>query len=1648
MSQTYDLGIRITADGRIMAAEVGRSQEALQQLGTTAQQAGAQASAALSSAGNAADQLNGKLNRTGVSAAQTTAALRMLPAQMTDIVTGLASGQAPLTVLIQQGGQLKDSFGGVVPAAKALGGYVAGLANPLTIGAVAAAALGVALYTASSEADDFKRNLILTGNASGMTVDRFNQSAAALDNLSGVTRGAAAEALTVMAASGNIGAESIERLTAAALTMEHAGGPAVAETVKQFEALGKSPAEASLKLNEQTRHLTLAVYEQIKALQDQGKTSEAAALAQKAWADAIEQRTPQMVAQLGYLERGWRGVKSAVSEAWDAVKQWGREESKIEQAISLQTRIGNIDDALKDPTRAYEWNRLRHVRQQLKTELDGLNADAKKAQADAAKTAADTARNQAQLAANVAADKLIESQRSKREKHTQELKLLDEQRAKGLLADEKYLAAKSALDKKYEEKEHAAPKSKRAESSFDARMASISGRIAEEERLAKALATTDKLDDKRTEGNRLAAKIQAELTQEKAKGNAASAAKIGYLQKEFAAAERLGALERQNQQTQAANKWAADFQLRQTARGLELQGMQQEIDLIGKTEAERQIARDGAKIDAELAQREIQLKAELGVKAQAAIEQEKAAAETYKQSHAALIAKQQALAGAYQLEQENRRFAAESIFDEQARAQAILDIDAESWRQRIALVAEGTAERQRLESAYQQWYANQMARPAIEAARKTVDSFDRTAHEGFLRAIEAGKPDWRAAGQSLGNALRTAAFDEIYKLTIKPMVINVATAFMGGANGSGAVGGPGGAQQGLSMLSGLQNAWGAFNGGIGNTANSFAMSGVGQSLGLSTGPELLAGGMIQTSGGLTGAGSTLVAAAGPIAAAAAAAAVINGMQKSGWGPDNDRKSAAAAALGGIGTLGAAVIADRLFGLNRNVTNDGAGITGTITSTGFDGQNYQEKSRRGGTFRGDKRWTEYSAVDTDMDAYLDSLVRQTVSGIQRVGTSLGLEAEKAMQGFSHSFSLQLTENGDWSKSGEKVVAELGKVSDELATRLLPNIADFQRYGESASQTLTRLNAEFQGTDAILQVLGKTAEQAFGATGIASAAARERLIDYAGGMDQLASKTASFHQHYFTEQERSQQAAQIAQRQINEVFGALGQAVPRDTAEFKQLVIGQDLSTEAGARLFNQLLDLEGAFYATQQATDAAAKAAKEAIDTARGQQTGLFDRYASDAQKTAKAQGELNRVLGEFGRAVPRTSAEMVRLVQTLDPAVEADQRLLKALDGLTGAFDTVAASATTAADKQISAMQRVTAQMDQVASYKAGISAAQFDIRSKLPSFDAVGHYSQQGNDLRKQLSAAGNIEQRLGIGDQLKSSILNRYQAEQDAIAKTREAARVDFDKRRADAQALLQLQQQGAQNQLQASKQWNDALLRMREYANGLLLSDASTLSPEAKLKEAERQYNAMLQRAKGGDADAAGQLQGNAQAYLAAARDYYASGTGYSKIFDQVQSGVAGLGSRAQSSAALDAAFQQQTAAYQSQALALDQQWQQLWADQSNTWQAEDAELAQKTIDELDKLQQQADAWNEELKTQLQEQALNGVRQTELLGEVASNTANLDIRIASAISGAMSALQAQVTALTAVQAKASSDLVQLTEQNNELLYSIDRVNRLESV
>lgn len=294
-------------------------------------------------------QLNGALagtangfKQTELSAKSLSFALRQVPAQMTDIVTSLSAGQPPLQVLLQQGGQLKDLFGGVGAAARALGGYIITLVTPLNVAIASVATLSVVFLKGAREAQEFNKTLILTGGIAGVTSDRLMDMSRSLDGF-GTTQAKGAETLNKFASSGLVAAGSLERFALAAINLERVGGPVVEDTVKAFEELGKNPLAASVKLNESTNFLTRSVYLQIRALTEQNRIVEAATVAQNAYADAINDRTPQIVARLGLIERLWIAIKDLTKEAGDALLSIDRAATPQENLETLQKQIADAE---------------------------------------------------------------------------------------------------------------------------------------------------------------------------------------------------------------------------------------------------------------------------------------------------------------------------------------------------------------------------------------------------------------------------------------------------------------------------------------------------------------------------------------------------------------------------------------------------------------------------------------------------------------------------------------------------------------------------------------------------------------------------------------------------------------------------------------------------------------------------------------------------------------------------------------------------------------------------------------------------------------------------------------------------------------------------------------------------------------------------------------------------------------------------------------------------------------------------------------------------------------------------------------------------------------------------------------------------------
>ncbi|BEG78478.1 phage tail tape measure protein [Achromobacter xylosoxidans] len=280
--------------------------------GTAAQTATA-ANKALGASAAGATMSTGQLNN----------AMRMLPAQITDITVGLSTGQSPFMVLMQQGGQLKDMFGGIGPAIRAVVGYVAGLLTPVTLVTAGVVAMAFAFEKGANEVRAFQNAITMTGGAAGVTANELGAMAKRIGDVRGTTA-AAAEALTKLVDTGKLGADSIEGLGRAAILTQAATGRSVDDMVKDYERIADAPAEAIAKLNERYHFLSLAVYERVKSLQEEGRQQDAARLALTTYAQAMEERSNQVVKNAGYMERAWNAVKGAAKGAWDAIADVGR----------------------------------------------------------------------------------------------------------------------------------------------------------------------------------------------------------------------------------------------------------------------------------------------------------------------------------------------------------------------------------------------------------------------------------------------------------------------------------------------------------------------------------------------------------------------------------------------------------------------------------------------------------------------------------------------------------------------------------------------------------------------------------------------------------------------------------------------------------------------------------------------------------------------------------------------------------------------------------------------------------------------------------------------------------------------------------------------------------------------------------------------------------------------------------------------------------------------------------------------------------------------------------------------------------------------------------------------------------------------------
>lgn len=372
---------------------------------------------------------NAAMSKGGISAGQYAQAMRYLPMQITDVVTSLASGMPVWMVAIQQGGQIKDSFGGIGNTFKALTTLItpARIAMGGLVGIVAAA--GIAAVSAMNDQDEFNRSIQKTGNYAGVTSGELEQMAQQGGQLRG-NYSQVRDILNGLVSSGRFTGETLTSVAQAATLMAELSGQSADEVVSSFLKMNDGVTSWAANTTQQYHFLDLETYQRIQSLEDQGRKEEAIEVASQAFKKASEERLRTMEQQLNRAARAWNNVKIAATGAWESFKDkaggaLGLDAPADELTNKIKELEAKIAAAGSDTEVAMQPREYQESVKQYKADLAALK---EKQQAEEKAIAAEAKRKQTDAESIAAAEKLQKLWKGNRSELEKEADAVEETR--------------------------------------------------------------------------------------------------------------------------------------------------------------------------------------------------------------------------------------------------------------------------------------------------------------------------------------------------------------------------------------------------------------------------------------------------------------------------------------------------------------------------------------------------------------------------------------------------------------------------------------------------------------------------------------------------------------------------------------------------------------------------------------------------------------------------------------------------------------------------------------------------------------------------------------------------------------------------------------------------------------------------------------------------------------------------------------------------------------------------------------------------------------------------------------------------------------------------------------------------------------------
>lgn len=442
--------------------------------------------------------------------------------------------------------------------------------------------------------------------------------------------------------------------------------------------------------------------------------------------------------------------------------------------------------------------------------------------------------------------------------------------------------------------------------------------------------------------------------------------------------------------------------------------------------------------------------------------------------------------------------------------------------------------------------------------------------DGFEAAMEGGENfrDW------FDDLIKGIAMSALRNRIVIPIVTAVTGVNAQGQTTGGGI--AGGASAG-SIVSDVGTITSGISGSAGNAATGyagqFAMSGAGQSLGLSTSASTMASQYGLTTG-VAGSGTTLTAAGQGLqsfaggAANAFTAGSLGGMAAGLFGLSNDNAvvdtaaSTIGAAIGnyilpGIGGLIGGFLGSVVGGLFGGKPSDKAQLsqinlaTDSIEIGGNEGKKFSQENRDAAAALGHSALAVTQALEVLSGSTLED--EYTIVVGDRDGIRL-----YDPHGSDDGFGGKLISESDPQVFVEKMV---NLFADQLGVDV-DSFSALRKEGEFLSDTILR-------TVNVSQILAPVLEKiniSLGGLSKSSIAFTDALVESAGGLEALSSSLNFYYQNFFSEEERSAQVLDSALAQVtemNEILGLTGDRVISTKSEFREYIESLDTSTSTSA-----------------------------------------------------------------------------------------------------------------------------------------------------------------------------------------------------------------------------------------------------------------------------------------------------------------------------------------------------------------------------------------------------------------------------------------------------------------------------------------------------